>query len=379
VSTVPIARVAGFEIRLHVSWVVVLAVITAFVGARVAVLDPEVEPVGHWLIGAGVAGAFLVSALAHELGHAIVARRTGVPGGPVVVYFFGGAATAVLETRRPRDEAAVALAGPLVSLVLGGALLALSGVLGSVGSGEGSTIAVLAQVALAVGILDLIVGGVNLLPGYPLDGGRVVRAIAWARSGDPTTGLLVAARTGRWLGIAFAAIGTGIILVMDSADGLMLALCGWLLVSTAGAVVRTAGVERLLDGIRVGDIMEPEGSRVPAGLTLDTFADQLVDGPAGAVSVVRGTDIVGMLGVRQIRRVRRSRWSETRAGDIMTGNADLPVIVPDTTVRAALELLTRSGLDGLPVTVGDSIGGIVTRRAVSDAIRRAVQHRGVTP
>jgi Zn-dependent protease/CBS domain-containing protein len=373
VSDVPIARLAGFEIRLHVSWIVVLAVITATVGSRIDSLDPGAEPLVRWLIGAGVAGAFLASALAHELGHAVVARRMGVTGGPVVVYFFGGAATAVLETRRPRDEATVALAGPLVSLVLGGAALAFAGIVGPVG---GSPAAILAQIALVVGILDLVLGGVNLVPGYPLDGGRVVRALAWARSGDPVAGLLAAARTGRWLGMGLAAIGTGLILAVDSTDGLMLALCGWLLISTGRAVERTAGVERLLEGIRVGEIMEPEVTRVPAGLTLDTFADQVVDGPEGAVSVVRGSDFVGMLGIRQIRRVGRSKWSQTHAGDIMTGTDALPTIDPDTTVRAALEHLTRTGLDGLPVMVDGTIGGVVTRRAVADAIRRAGARRG---
>ena len=371
-SAIPIARIAGFEIRVHVSWIVVLAVITAIVGGRVEPLESGAGPLVHWFVGGAVAVLFLLSALAHELGHALVARRAGVPGGPVIVYFFGGAATAGLETRRPRDEAAVALAGPLVSLAIGTAALGLAGWLDPTGTGPA---AILGQIALLVGILDLILGGANLLPAYPLDGGRLVRAVGWQRTGDPVRGLRIAAQVGRGLGLALAVLGTGLILAVDSTDGLMLALCGWLLVSTARAVERTAGVERLLEGIQVGDIMEPDGAHVPVGLTLDTFADQIVDGQRGAVSVFDGRDLVGMLGTRQVRRVRRSRWAQTRAGDVMTRSADLPTVAPETTVRAALELLTRSGLEGLPVTVDGSVGGIVTRRAVTDAIRRAALAR----
>ena len=125
--------------------------------------------------------------------------------------------------------------------------------------------------------------------------------------------------------------------------------------------------------------MDREVIRVSAGLTLDTFADQVIAGPSGAVSVVRGPDIVGMLGARQLRRVRRGRWAETRAGDIMSATESLPTIVPETTVRAALEHLQRTGLDGLPVTVGGAVTGMVTRRAVTEAIRVRAMARGTTP
>jgi CBS domain-containing protein len=160
-------------------------------------------------------------------------------------------------------------------------------------------------------------------------------------------------------------------------DGLMLALCGWFLVSSSGAVQRTAGVERLLEGIRVADIMDRGANRIPAGVTLDTFGDQVLTGAGDAVSVMDGAEVVGLLGSRQVRGIRRDRWATTRAGDVMARADTLPTIVPETTVRAALEHLQRTGLDGLPVTESGAITGVVTRRAVADAIRARASGRAV--
>lgn len=365
-SALPIARLFGFEIRVHVSWAIILAAIAVTVVSQAGTMAPTSSIALRWVVGGVVALAFLLSALAHELGHAIAARRFGAPGKTVVVYFFGGAATPTLEMPNPRAEIIAALAGPAVSVGLGVGLLALAG-LGALSRIE--SLLPVAQIALVVGLLNLVLGLVNLLPAFPLDGGRVARAIGWRRAGDPAAGLHLAARIGRLLGIGLAAIGVVSILTLDSVDGLMLALCGWFLVSSSRMVERTAAVDALLAGLRVSDVMDREVKSVPAGLTLDTFASQVLDAPGGSLPVVSGTDLVGVLGERQVRRVRRDRWSATRAGDLMTAAAGLPAIDPETTVRAALDHLHRTGLDGLPVLEGGSLAGVVTRRAVAEAIR----------
>ncbi|MEX2184299.1 MAG: site-2 protease family protein [Chloroflexota bacterium] len=374
-SALPIARLFGFEIRVHVTWAVILAVIAVTVVGQVEAAAPTSSPELRWVLGAIVAGLFLLSALAHELGHAIAARRAGAPGGVVVVYFFGGAATPILETRTPRDEIVAAAAGPAVSIVIGSAMLGIA-VIGTTIGGEAW--AIVGQVALVVGILNLVLGGVNLLPAFPLDGGRIARGVAWARTGDPAKGLRFAARSGRGLGIAAAAAGIVLILTQDSIDGLMLALSGWFLVSSSRAVERMAAVDALLEGLVVRDVLDRDAKGVPAGLTLDTFAAQVLDVPGGSVAIVDGPRLLGVLGERQVRRVRRSRWQDTRAGDLMTAADDLPAIDPETTLRAALDHLHRTGLDGLPVLESGVLAGLVTRRAVAEAIRGRVAAKGGT-
>lgn len=365
-SALPLARLFGFEIRVHVSWAIILAVIAVTVVSQLGTMAPASAVALRWVVGGVIALAFLLSALAHELGHAIAARRYGAPGKTVVVYFFGGAATPTLELPTPRAEIVAALAGPAVSLGIGVGLLALAG-LGALSRID--AVIPIAQVFLVIGVLNLVLGLVNLLPAFPLDGGRVARAIGWRRAGDPAAGLHLAARIGRVLGIGLAAVGVVMILTLDSIDGLMIALCGWFLVSSSRAVERTAAVDALLAGLRVSDVMDRDVKSVPAGLTLDTFAAQVLDAPGGSLPVVSGTDLVGVLGERQVRRVRRDRWSATRAGDLMTAAAGLPAIDPETTVRAALDHLHRTGLDGLPVLEAGSLAGVVTRRAVAEAIR----------
>ena len=371
-NAVPIARLFGFEIRVHVSWAIILAIIGVTAATQVAEFAPEVAGPGSWLVGAVVAAAFLLSAVAHELGHAIAARRAGLAGGPIIVYFFGGAASSRLETVRPRDEIVTALAGPLVSLVAGIAFTAV----GLVGELAGGWVQAAGRVAFAIGAMNLLLGGVNLLPAFPLDGGRIVRGLAWARTGDPARALRIAASAGRYLGILFATLGIVGILVVDSLDGLMLAVCGWFIVSSASAVERSADIDAMLEGISVGDVMDHDVSGVPPGLTLDTFAGQILDGAAhAAVAVMRGPDLLGIVGEKQVRRIRRDRWAETRAQDLMVSGDALPRVGPEMSLRDALDRLHRSGLDGLPVVESGTLTGIVTRRAVAKAVAEAARNR----
>jgi Zn-dependent protease/predicted transcriptional regulator len=372
-NAVPVARLFGFEIRVHVSWAIILAVIAVTAETRVTEIAPGAGPVGSWVVGGIIAAAFLLSALAHELGHALAARRAGLTGGPVIVYFFGGAASTRLETTRPRDEVIVALAGPLVSLAAAAVLLVVA-LVGEL-AGEGPVQAV-GRVAFVIAVLNLLLGTVNLLPAFPLDGGRIVRGLAWARTSDPGRALRIAASTGRYIGILFATGGIVSILVIDTLDGLMLAVCGWFIVSSAGVVERSADIDATLEGISVADVMDHDVTGVPPGLTLDTFADQILDSASPAsVPVLRGPDLLGMVGAKQVRRVRRDRWADTRAEDLMVSGDALPSVEPETSLRDALDRLHRSGLDGLPVLDDGTLTGIVTRRAVATAIAEAVRDR----
>ncbi len=374
-TTFPFGRVAGMAIRVHVSWTIVLALIVVTVAAQVGSLDPGAPAPARWAIGAVVAFGFLLSAVAHELGHALVARRQGVPTDTVVVYFLGAAASSRLETRRPRDEIAVALAGPLVSLVLGGALLALAEVAAAVGSAPAI---VVARVALVVGTLDVALGLLNLLPAYPLDGGRVVRGIGWARTGDPRAGLRAAAAVGRGVGLALAIGGVAGMFLVDSTDALMVALGGWFLISTARGMERRAGLDAVLDGLTVRDMMEREMTTISPGLTIDTFASRVLDGSAAlALPVVRGSELVGLIGARQLRRIRPDRWATVRVEDVMVVPPKLPVVGPETSMQSAVDDLASSHLDGLPVVEDGALTGIVLRRTVAEGLRRRAEQAGI--
>jgi Zn-dependent protease len=373
---IPVARLFGFEIRIHPSWVLIVAFISVVVVGQLDDQAPDLPVAGRWVVGAVIAAAFLLSVLAHELGHGVAARRRGLDVGPITVYFFGGSASFQLESERPRDEVAIALAGPLVSLAIGG-LLAIVGFAASATSV--AVVQAIGGVAIVLAALNLVLGGANLVPAYPLDGGRLVRAIVWARSGDERKGSRAAAMAGRLSSWALLGAGFAIILARDTWDGLMLGLSGWFLGSASRAILRRLDVQDLLEGLSVGDVMERGVSSIPPNLTVDTFAQRVLDGSdAPALPVVSDEQIVGIVGIAQLRRLRRGSWSTTRAQDLMVAPPLLPIVAAGDTLWSALDRLRRSGLDGLPVTEGAGLLGVVTRQAILATVQSRARLRGIS-
>jgi Zn-dependent protease/CBS domain-containing protein len=376
-STLPFGRIAGISLRIHASWAILFALIAVTVASETGDVDPTTGVAARWVIGVAVALGFLASATLHELAHALVARRRGVAVTSIVVSFLGATSSSRLEGARPRDEVAAALAGPLVSIGLGAMLLTISVVGEVIGSGP---VVVIGRVALVVGTLDVALGLLNLLPAYPLDGGRVVHALAWARTGDPRAGLRVAARVGRRAGLVVVVVGVLLMLVATPGDGLMIALGGWFLISNAKALERRASLDAVLDGMTVADVMDHDVATIPPGLTIDAFAGQVLSGSASlALPVVRGGELLGMIGARQLRRVRRDRWAKLRAEDLMISPPNLPFVTPETSVQGAIDDLARTNLDGLPVMVDGQLAGVVMRRGVAELVRVRAETVGIHP
>jgi Zn-dependent protease len=376
VNGIPVARLFGFEIRIHPSWIFIVALVAVIVERQVREIATGIDPVTGWIIGAVTAGAFLLSVLTHELAHGIVARRRGLDVGPITLYFFGGSASFQLESDRPRDEAAIALAGPVASLAIGVLLVLGAFAADATGHPAGQAAAVIAYV---LAVLNLILGGANLIPAYPLDGGRIVRAAVWARKGDERDGARAAAASGRYVGWALIGAGLVLILVGDAVDGLMVGLSGWFLGSASRGISRRLAVQELLKDVRVGDVMDKEVGTVAPHLTVDTFADRLLEGGEGlAMPVLRDEVVVGLIGASQLRRLRRKAWQTTRAEDLMVVPPTLPLVSPEDTLWSALDRLRRTGLDGLPVVEGVRLLGVVTRKAIVATIQSRAQTEGVS-
>jgi Zn-dependent protease len=373
---IPVARIFGFEIRIHLSWVLIIAVITILAQVQAETAAPALAAPVRWAVGAIIAGAFLLSVLAHELAHGIAARRLGLEVGPITLYFFGGSASFQVESDRPRDEAIVAAAGPTVSIVIGAVLGGLALLLGTFGD---PVLRAAASILLVMAALNLILGVINLVPAYPLDTGRVVRAVVWARTGDERKGARVAARTGRAIGWLLIGLGIALMIVDDTIDGLMLALSGWFLGSTSRGIDRRLVVQDLLLGVKVEDAMEREVASVAPNLTVDTFGDRLLEsGDGSAMPVLADEEIVGLIGATQLRRLRRGAWSTTRAEDLMVAPPRLTFLEARDTLWSALDRLRRTGLDGLPVVDAGALLGIVTRQSIAETIQNRAKLRGVT-
>jgi Zn-dependent protease/CBS domain-containing protein len=360
---IPIARIFGIEIRVQVTWAFVLALVAVIAVGQLTSVDPQLEQVTAWFLGGVVAFGFFLSSVSHDLAHALVARRRGVDVRSIAVSFFGGATPLDPSSPDPGDDAAIAASGPIASIVIGTVLLVLT--IGAMGLGDSFDAA--AGVLAVLVFLNMVLGFVNLVPAYPLDGGRIVRDITWRRSGSEQAGWRAASRTGRVTGWFVVGLGLAYLIGVGDLTGAMIALTGWFLVLSSNSVRDRVKLDEMIGDHLVGEAMEDTTTTVSPNLTVDTFAAQLLDGEAAvsAVPVTVGDQIVGLLGVGQIRRMRRGQWATTRVADVMAKPPRLTFLAPTVSLREGLERVVKAGLDGLPVMDDGHLVGVLTRRGIA--------------
>jgi Zn-dependent protease/CBS domain-containing protein len=373
---VPVARIFGIEIRVQIGWVIVLGLIGYIAVTELVTIQPGLDQIVGWVLGGLIAVGFLASSAVHDLAHALVSRRRGLPVSALTITFFGGSTPLDPAAATAGDDLVIAAAGPIASVALGLVFAALAGILGTAaGDATGGALGIAAESIAVLAVLNLIIGVVNLVPAYPLDGGRILRAIAWRRQGSLKAGWRASARSGRIVG--FLVIGIGIAVLLNDAftNGAMIALTGWFLILTARSVAERAFVDELIGGLHVEDAMEVGATSVSPALTVDTFAGQLLDTESTltAVPVMSDDQVVGVLGVREVRRLQRNRWPTTRVEEVMAKPPKLVILSARDSLSMAVERLQRAGLDGFPVVDRGKLVGMLTRRSVGQLL----QERGL--
>jgi Zn-dependent protease len=370
-ASLRLGRIAG--IPVGASWSVLL--IAALVGWPLAGrvlpgLVPGLTPWVYWLAGALATGLFLGSLLAHELGHALVARRAGLRVRGITLWLLGGVAQLEEEPASPRDDLRVAIVGPAVSLVLAVGFGLAAVVLGLLGA---PTLAAAVAGWLALGNLALAV--FNLLPAAPLDGGRVLRGLLWRRHGDRTRAALTAARGGQLLGGLL--IGYGLLGVFTGwgIGTLWTALVGWFLVGAARQEREHTVARHGLAGLRVADIMVPTQALAPAWFTVDAFLRDYVAPwpPTGAPAAFALQSFdgqpAGVVTVSALESVPPQQRHAVRAGDVAVPSWALSTTRPDEPVTGLLGRL-QGGPRVVVVVVAGEVVGLVTQAEVAAAIRR---------
>jgi Zn-dependent protease len=372
-----LGRIFGVEIRLHPTWFLVFALVVL---SLASVGSPAGErPLGgatRIVVAVAVALLFFASVVAHELAHALVARRRGVTVKEITLFIFGGAANLEQDSPTPKTEAIIAGVGPLSSFAIAGMFLGTWAVLrGS----DVPAIEIVAESAMWLGSINLLLAIFNLIPGFPMDGGRVFRAAVWAATKDFVRATRIATRVGRTFAYVLIGIGLVVALREDVIGGLWLSFIGWFLSNAADASYKRVALEKLVEGIRVRDVMERDASAVGPNLTLDTLVDQhLLSGHAAFYPVVLDGTLVGTVDIGQVSRVPRGDWPSTRVTDVMTrGNAIVTVTEPES-LWQAVNRFEETGSAAIPVVDAEDqrrLLGLLTRDGVFRALRARAQLR----
>jgi Zn-dependent protease/CBS domain-containing protein len=360
-----LGRIAGVEMRIDSSWVVIALLVTYSLYLRFTEAFPELEVALGVILGVGFGLLFFASVLAHEMAHALVARSRRIPVHGITLFMFGGATHAKVESRGPRDEFLISVVGPVSSVVLGGAFFLLGTVgrslLGPPVSG-GFRYLAFVNVALAV---------FNLLPGFPLDGGRVLRSLVWRASGSLTRATRVASAVGQVVGYLMVGAGLLSLFTVGLVSGIWLAFIGWFLAQAARSSLHQLEVQRLLESVRVQDVMDPELVGVPSSVTVRQAVEEYFTRSERNIFAVRdGDDTRGLLTLRAVKRVPKAQWGTRRVEEVMEPLDDSCTVEASARMDGVLPKIQEGRVGRCLVTRDGQVVGILTTGDIARWLRR---------
>ena len=365
-----LGRIAGIRVSLNWSLVVVVLLLAWSLAAGFFPAEVPGRPAA-WYWVAGVLGAmvFLGGLLAHELGHSLVAQRSGVRVEGITLWLFGGVSRLDGEAHSARTEALITLVGPAISFALGGLFLLL-GVLLSAGHRPG-----LLSVTLGwLGAVNLVLGFFNLIPAAPLDGGRLLRAAVWAWTGDRLRATTIAARAGVGFGILLIAFGLfTFFATRNLIAGLWAVFLGWFLLSAARFEESSALVRQALAGVRVGDVMTPHPIEAPDEISVEDLLHRFILGYRHSTFPVRNErgDLTGLVTIGAVKTVKPEARHSTLVRSIACPREQVPTARPDDTLASLLERLGGCG-DGRALVLEDGrLVGLVSPSDISRAVQRS--------
>jgi Zn-dependent protease/CBS domain-containing protein len=361
-----VGRIAGIEIRVDSSWVVIALLITYSMYQQTSDLYPELSGGGAVALGIAATVLFFGSVLVHELAHALVSEARGIRVQDITLFLFGGATRARVDTRGPGDEFLIALVGPLTSGLLAG----LFGILASLGGDVLSR-----PVAGTLGYLawtNLILAGFNLVPGFPLDGGRLLRAALWRATGSLGRATRVASAAGQAVGWLLVAGGVAWLLAGDLAGGIWFAFIGWFLVQAARSSYQELQLEQMLHAVEAEEVMAGDLVRIPPELSLqEAVDDYFMRYNHGAFPVEEQGRTVGLLTLRGVRRVPREQWPTRRVREHMVPLGDQVLVTPDARMDDVLDKFQDGQANRVLVVTDGEVVGIITPTDLTRWLRRS--------
>ena len=362
-SSIRFGKLFGIEIGLHYSWFLIALLITMSLGSQFQQSHPEWGSRVIWALSVLTAILFFVTLLAHEMSHALVARARGLTTKAITLFALGGVAQIEKEPEDAKTEFLVGIVGPFSSAVIGLVSLAIAWAVGwRIGATPETP---LRAMFVWLGYINLTLAAFNMIPGYPLDGGRILRSILWMVSRNALRATQWAAGVGKVIALLFIALGIFRYFGGAGFNGLWIAFIGWFLLQAATASASSVAVTAGLKGVRVGDVMTSDCITLDGTMNVERFVeDYLLRSGKRCFVVQENGQVAGLITAHEIKELDRPRWPYVTLSDIMRPLEQLHTVGPATPVMEALETMGRDDVNQLPVVSGNHLDGIITRANV---------------
>lgn len=359
----PLGRIFGIPLYLHVSWFIIFLLITLSLATQFKYMHPGWTTEQHWLLGIVTSVLFFASVVFHELCHSIVAKHYKIPVQSITLFVFGGLSRIARDPDNGKQEFNVAIAGPLSSLFLAGCFW----LIWRYAAGNEMVHAAAGWLAE----INLILGLFNLVPGFPLDGGRVLRGIVWGITGDFTRATRIAANAGKFFAYLMILAGIWQALNGNWVGGLWIAFIGWFLLSAAQESYAYVALRNMLVGVRAQDIMSRDVATVPRDMSLQEYIHEVLRTGQRYHVAVAGETPVGVVTLDAARHVPRSEWDNTSIQAIMLPLEKIHPAAPDEPASKVLQRMQTEDINQMPVVSENHIVGMISR----DSILRLLQTR----
>jgi len=367
---IQIGRIYGIPIFLHTSWFIIFGLIAASFYSEYNALQLNIP--SSRLVGLGLMTSllFCTSLVLHEVAHSVIAKHYKIPVVAITLFVFGGVSRIGREPGRAIEEFNIAVAGPLSSLFLAGMFWLVER------QAQAGSNAILTTLAGSLAGINAMLAVFNLIPGFPLDGGHIFRAIVWGFNKDYARATRIAARSGQLIGLGMIALG-GATAILNYAPvggpvgGLWLAFIGWFILSAAKQSQAQAEARGALEGLRVADIMSPELHTVGREISLEDYAREMVRTGRRAHLVVAGDQLAGLVTAEALNSVPQEDWEVTSVQAVMLPKTKLHWAAPEEPALSLLDRMRTIGMQQMPVIASGNVVGIVTR----DSILRVLQSR----
>ncbi len=361
VGSFRIGRLFGFEISIHWSWLFIFVLITwTFATGLLKDFYPDWTDSRRWVVGGAISVIFFLSILFHEMSHSVVARRYGIPVTTITLFVFGGVSNLSKEPENARQEFWIAIVGPLTSFVFAALFGIAYLILHPIEDGAAGVSINLAAINLAIGIF-------NLVPGFPLDGGRVLRSIFWARKHNLLTATRLASNVGQGVAYSIMALGVASFIFVSVLTGIWLFLIGNFLRTASASSYEQLFVDSVLKGIPASAVVRKDYAQVPPDMTLGQLVEEhVLSGVGRCYPVMAGEELLGLITISDLRAIPRDQWATTTVYRAMTPATKLRTVSPKDNLTDVLTQMAAGDINQVPMLDGRLLVGMIYR---GDVIR----------